>query len=555
MTLYDQFIQDVKQNPDNHNKFVRLSVDRHLKDLEREGFDYVFNPEKADKAIQIIKLLKHTQGEYGGKYFDLQPFQAFVVAMLFGWVHKETGFRRFVKAYLEMARKAGKSEFAGAIQILMAFFDNEIKPQVYTAATKSDQAEYVYAAAKSMCKRLAQDSEWFAQRVRIMQYEIKELVTDGYITKMTSDSKTEDGANPHCAVVDEYHAHKDDGIVKVIETGMGSRTQPLLLIITTAGFDKFGPCYQFRQVVCNILEGVVSNDNVFGCIWTLDDVEEMHDETKWIKANPNIGKTPRWEMMRTFYNAATTEGSSALVEFQTKNLNMWVDSASVWIQDVDWMDCVKPVQDEDLQGRPCYVGIDLSSRRDLTAVCYYFPELRYFRIHFYCPESKLQEGRRPDGVDYLDFMKFGTLTATPGNTIDYDYIVNDIINHGYNYRYEMLAYDPLNADLIIPRFENEGIKCGAVRQGFISLSPPTKRLEKMILDKDIFHDGCPIMRWNVSNVELETDAAGNIKASKSKSKNKIDGVAALVTALGGYMFTELNQEDVYTLNDIKKMYG
>lgn len=555
MTLYDEFIEDVEWRPDNHNRLVQLAVSRHLTDLKNKDFPYIFDRSKADRAIQIIKLLKHTQGKYGGKHFDLQPFQAFIVAMLFGWVSKETGYRRFVKAYLEMARKAGKSEFAGAIQILMCFFDNEIKPQVYTAATKSDQAEYVYAAAKSMCKRLAEDSVSFSQRLRVMQYEIKELITDGYITKMTSDSKTEDGANPHCAVVDEYHAHKDDGIVKVIETGMGSRTQPLLLIITTAGFDKFGPCYQFRQVVCNILEGVVKNDSVFGCIWTLDDPEEMHDETKWVKANPNIGKTPRWEMMRTFYNAATTEGNSALVEFQTKNLNMWVDSASVWIQDADWMKCEDHVKDEALRAQRCIIGIDLSSRRDLTAVCYYFPDLNYFRIQFYCPDEKIKEGRRPDGVDYFDFMKAGTLTATPGNTIDYDVIIKDIINKSYEYNVHLIAYDPYNADLIIPRFEAEGLKCGAVRQGYLSLSPPTKRLEKMILDRTIKHEGCPIMRWNISNVTTEMDSAGNIKASKDKSKNKIDGVSALVTAIGGHMFTEINQEDVITLNDIKKMYG
>lgn len=555
MTLYESFIHDVKNNPDNHNKYVKLSVERHLKDLQKEDFPYIFDAKKADRAIYIIKLLRHTQGEYGGKLFDLQPFQGFVVAMLFGWVNKETGYRRFIKAYLEMARKAGKSEFAGAIEILMCFFDGETKAQVYTAATKSDQADYVYQPVKSMCKMLAKDSASFSQRVRVMQYEIKELDTDGYITKMTADSKSEDGANPHCAVVDEYHAHKDDSIVKVIETGMGARTQPLLMIITTAGFDRFGPCYQFRNVVTQILEGTVINETVFGCIWTLDDVEEMHDPTKWVKANPNIGKTPRMEMMQSFYQNALTEGSSAMVEFQTKNLNIWVDAASVWIPIEVLKSCIRPIYSDSLVGQRCYIGLDLSSKIDLTAVCYYFPDLKYFRVKFYCPKEKISAGRRVDGVDYLDFMKSGNLVATPGNVIDYDYIINDILEAATVYNIDMLAYDPYNADLMIPRFEDVGIKCGAVRQGFLTLSPATKRLEVLLMTKEIYHDGCPIMEWNMANVELEKDAAGNIKPSKKLSKNKIDGVAALVTAIAGHMHIEINGEDELSLEDMKKMFG
>ena len=555
MTLYETFIKDVQQNPDNHNKFVKLSVTRHLNDLQKKDFPYRFDTEKADRAIYIIKHLRHTQGEYGGKLFDLQPFQGFIVAMIFGWVSRESGYRRFIKAYLEMARKAGKSEFAGAIEILMCFFDGETKAQVYTAATKSDQADYVYQPVKSMCKMLAKDSESFSRKVRVMQYEIKELDTDGYITKMTADSKSEDGANPHCAVVDEYHAHKDDSIVKVIETGMGARTQPLLMIITTAGFDRFGPCYQFRQVVTNILEGTVTNETVFGCIWTLDDPEEMHDPTKWVKANPNIGKTPRMEMMKSFYQNALTEGSSAMVEFQTKNLNIWVDAASVWIQKENLEQCINPFEDSELIGQRCFIGLDLSSKIDLTAVCYYFPDIKYFRVKFYCPKEKISSGRRVDGVDYLDFMKSGNLVATPGNVIDYDYILNDIFDSASVYNIDMVAYDPFNADLLIPKIESAGLKCGAVRQGFLTLSPASKRLEVNILKKEIYHDGCPVMMWNFANVELETDAAGNIKPSKKLSKNKIDGVAALVTAIAGYMHIEIQGDDVISMEDLKKMYG
>jgi phage terminase large subunit-like protein len=526
-----------------------------LNDLQKSDFDYEFNEEKANRAISICKILRHTKGEFRGIPFDVQPFQGFILAMFFGWVYKNSGYRRFMKGYLEMARKGGKSEFAAAIEIIMTFFDGEGKPETYTAATKSDQAEYVYSAAVAMCKMLANESPVFAERVRVMQYVIKELVTDGFITKMTSDSKTEDGASPHCAVVDEYHAHKDDSIVKVIETGMGARRQPLLLIITTAGFDKFSSCKQFRDVLVQILEGTIINENLFGCIWTLDEEEEMHDPKKWIKSNPAIGKTPRFDRFQAQYQTAITEGATALVEFKTKNCNIWVDSASVWITSDQWDDCKKILFIKELQGKRCFVGMDLSSRNDLSAITYYFPDEKYFFTKFYCPETKIKLGRRADGVDYLDFMSFGSLVVTPGITIDYDYILKDLFDYATQFNIELVGYDPFNADLIVPKIEDVGLNVGAVRQGFLTLSPATKRLEELILNKKIYHSGCPIMSWNMSNVELETDAAGNIKPSKAKSKNKIDGVAALVTALAAYMHTEINLEGEITLEQIKKMLG
>lgn len=555
MTLYEEFINDVQENPDNHNKYVKLSVQRHLSDLQKKDFIYTFDESKAQRAIDIVKKLRHTKGEYRGKPFDLQPFQAFVLAMIFGWVYKETGFRRFTKAYLEMARKGGKSEFAAAIEVIMTFFDGEGKPETYTAATKSDQAEYVYSAAVSMCKMLSNDSPAFAERVRVMQYVVRELVTDGFITKMTSDSKTEDGASPHCAVVDEYHAHKDDSVVKVIETGMGARRQPLLLIITTAGFDKFSSCKQFRDVLTQILEGTIVNENLFGCIWTLDDEKEMHDPTKWVKANPGIGKTPRFDRFEAQYNTAMTEGATALVEFMTKNCNIWVDSASVWIQTQQWDACIKSVKETQLYGKRCFVGMDLSSRNDLSAITYYFPDEKYFFTRFYCPETKIKAGRRVDGVDYRDFMKFGSIIVTPGITIDYDYILRDLFDYAQKFNIEIVAYDPYNADLIVPKIEDVNIKIGAVRQGFLDLSPPTKRLEELVLNKKIYHSGCPVMAWNMANVELEMDAAGNVKPSKKLSKNKIDGVTSLVTAIAGFMHIEIKGEGKLTLEDIKKMYG
>lgn len=552
MTLYHQFISDVQQNPANHNHWVKQSVARHVNDL-KTGL-YYFDTKKADYAIQIVKLLKHTSGSYGGKHFDLQPFQAFILASLFGWVDKNTGFRRYKKAYIEMARKGGKSELAAAIQIIGTFFDNEHSAQVYSVANTRDQAGYVYNAAREMCKYLARDSSKFNNRCRILQYKIQENETNGFITRLTADAGTNDGANPHLAIIDEYHSAKDDSMLKVVETGMGGRTQPLLIVITTAGFNKNGPCYEFRKIVTDILDNKVENDNLFAILWTLDEGDDWNDTNNWRKANPNIGNTPRWESMQSLYQAAITEGASAEVEFKTKNLNLWVDSAKTWIKDADWMECAAKLTKDKLYGQRCFIGMDLSSRVDLTAISYFFPDLGYIYVDFYCPEDKVNEGRRVDGVDYRAWVKTANLTATPGNTIDYDYIIKDILENSQNYQVELIGYDPFNADLIIPKIAEYNIETGAFRQGYLTLSPPTKRLEVMILKKEIKHDGDPILRWNMGNVELETDAAGNIKPSKSNSKNKIDGVAAMITSLAAWMNREITPKDSLSLEQLKSMY-
>ena len=549
--MYKEFIKSVNSEGYKHNNFVSLSVKRHLADMANDDLLYRFDEEKADQAIRIVKALKHTSGTYGGKPFDLQPFQAFVLAMLFGWVNKDTGYRRFTKAYVEMARKGGKSELAAAIEIIGAFFDGEHAAQVYTVANTRDQAGYVYNAAREMCRMLSNDSSKFKAKCRIMQYKITEIATSGFITRLTADAGTNDGANPHVAVIDEYHSAKDNSMLKVVETGMGGRTQPLLLIITTAGFNKNGPCFEFRKVLTDVLEGKVQNENLFGIIWTLDEGDDYNDESVWIKANPNLGNTPRIEQMRALYQSAITEGATALVEFKTKNLNQWVDAARVWIRDENWMECQNIVYKDG----PCFVGIDLSSRNDITAITYYFPETNSFYNDYYVPEEKTKQGRRVDGVDYNAWISEGHIIATPGNVIDYDYIIRDLFESCKNYDVQLIGYDPYNADLIIPKFEAEGIPCGQVRQGFLTLSPPTKRLETMVLGKEISHKGDPVTRWMIGNVELEMDAAGNIKPSKSKSQNKIDGVASLVTAMAAYMSTEISKKPEISMDSLKAMFG
>lgn len=554
MTLYDQFIKDVHENPNDHCKYVKLAVARHERDLKKD-WKYKFDRDKADRVIKIVKTLKHTKGSFLGKPFDLQPFQAFWIAMVFGWVNKITGFRRFKKTYTEMARGGGKSEFMAAIMMYMNYFDKEGAPVGIIAATKWDQAKYVYDPIVAMCKMLSKDWPPFAKKCRLKQYEIIETETSGYITKMSGDASTEDGGNPHCVTVDEFHAHDDDSNLKINETGAGKRDQALVNIITTAGFNKQSACYNQRKVVIDILEQKVDNETLFGIIWTLDEGDDWKDPTKWKKPNPNLGNSPKLEAFESQFQNAITEGASAEVEFKTKNLNMWVDAAKVWISDENWLKCINKRNRPDLYGQEVIIGIDLSSRVDITSVTYFFPSLMYFYNNYYCPMDKITSGRRNDGVDYLEWSAKKYIKGTPGNVIDYDYIINDILDAGTNFRIKMIGYDPYNADLVIPKFTEQNIECGAIRQGYLTMSPATKKLEMLVLNKEIQHEGDPITRWMMGNVEISMDAAGNIKPDKGKSSNKIDGVSSLVTALATFMHLEITGDKELTMDDLKKMYG
>lgn len=553
MKLYETYINEVTTQPERHNKYVRLAVERHLSDLVRTDGLYYFDTDAADRVIKIIKMFRHTSGSFARKRFDLQPFQAFGLAMIFGWKRSDTGKRRFTKVYWETPRKSGKSELAGSIQLVMTFFDGETGAQSYTVATKTDQAKFVHEAAKFMAHQFMNESAAFKQRCKVTQYEIKDLQTNSYIKKMTADAGTEDGANPHCAVIDEYHAHRDNSMLKVIETGVGSREQPLIFIITTAGFNKFSACYEFRNIATQILEGKLVNDGLFAIIWTIDEGDDWESESSWIKANPNYGNTPKAEQFRQLYQNAITEGGSALVEFKTKNLNIWVDAASVWIQDVDWMKCI--TETVDLTGQRCIIGLDLSSRVDMTAVTYLFPDLGYFYIDYYCPADKINGNKRVDGVDYRQWEAEGYINVTDGNVIDYDFIIRDVLNNAELYRVELLSYDPYNADLIVPKFIDQGLNCIGFRQGYLSMSPACKRLQTDILSNKLHHSGDPVTRWMMDNIEISTDPANNIKMDKSKSSNKIDGPVSLATAIGGWLYLENNKPETLSMSDLKKMYG
>ena len=542
------YISDVLSGKNDVNKLIKSAVTRHQNDLlGQESSQFIFEEAKAAQALSIFSLLRHTGGQYAKKPFNMQPWQAFLIYCIFGWRRKSDGLRRFSKVYVEIARKAGKSELAAGIGILGAFFDGEFGAEVYSAANKYDQASICWKSASQMVKFMqAEDKGIKSLFATYEAFNNRRIVCESqnsFFSPVASDSKTLDGLRPHFAIIDEYHEARDDSILRVLETGMVSRTQPMLFIITTAGFNRNGPCYQLRKVICDILEGKKKDESLFGLVFTLDEDDDWEDERNWIKANPSIGITPTWEAMRSQYTKAKNEGETARINFLTKNLNIWTTVSKTWIKDEDWMRNAAPIEPDDLRGRECYGGLDLASVRDITALILFFParnsDERHIALsYFWIPEDGADQRSRDDGVPYLQWVADGIIEATPGNVTDYGWVKSRILDLCELYQPEAIAYDRFNASQLVIELQEEGVKMEPFGQGFVSMSAPTRQIEKMVLSGELNHGGNEVLRWMCGNVTLRIDPAGNIKMDKGKSQEKIDGMVSLAMAIGEWMTGE-----------------
>lgn len=559
MTLAQLYIQQVKAGEVTVGKHVAQAITRHLDDLARVGkedFPYFFDEKEAARKLAFIGLTRHTKGKYAGELFNLQPWQAFIYWVVYGWKRNLDGKRRFQKAYVEIARKNGKTEMMAPACLDALLLDGEAGAEVYAAATKKDQANILFHAAQVMAKRLKRDSRAIDNALTVQKYSVFVEQTNSKFQALGADADTMDGLNVHCAVVDEYHAHKDDSVLKILETAMGSREQALMWVITTAGFNRHGPCYLFRSVVIDILEGLKTDDSVFGIIYTLDDGDDWKDEKTWVKSNPSIGITPTWDYMRAAFQRAKNEGASAEVQFKTKNLNLWVDAAKTWIPFEVWDANAGDFDPEDLAGRPCYGGLDLSSVRDLSALVLFFPAQEEGERHkilswHFCPEDTTRVKANAVGA-YLQWKRDGDLIATPGNVIDYEFIKAKILQCCEQYDVKSIAFDRYNATQIVIELQNEGIKMEPYGQGFVSMSAPTKELEKMLFEEGIAHNGNSLLKWELGNIEIKQDPASNIKPTKKQDDAKIDGIVALIMAVGQWIIEgkDVQQKSIYEINEL-----
>ncbi len=562
ISLMDEYIHDVHSGALLSNKYARYAVERHLRDLKngsKRGL--FFNREAAEFAINFILLLRHTTGEWKGMPFNLQPFQAFIVGSIFGWMqhieidNKPRVKRRFKKAYTEVSRKNGKTELATGIGILMCFFDGEGSAEVYTVANKKDQAKICWDKAESMMRMLIADSKSVANMIQISKKSIFSLKLGSKMVPLAADAKTEDGSNPYCAILDEYHEAVTSDMLEVQETGMGGRVSPLLFVITTAGtYKQTKPCVILRKVVTDILEGSKEDDSMFGIIFTLDSEEEWTNPEMWIKANPNIGKSPYWHNMMADFKMAQNEGGTKESNFKTKNLNIWVKADKTWMPDTFYKKCAGSFSYRDFPNATAYGAIDLASKYDITTFRMMIPHEGkfYFTGFFYLPEDVIDE-RGQIGQAYKRWADAGYIKLTPGNTIDQDFIIHDIAEVSKTLNFRRIDYDTWNASQVAVKLTEMGHDMNIHPQTIQYLGPATKEYERLMRCGDLVHDNNPVQQWMLSNVVLWVDPNGNYKPDKKRSAEKIDGIIADIMAVSGYTIASQVPESIYKTQGIRSL--
>lgn len=545
-----QYIDDVLAGRIVVCQWVRLAVERHVRDLETGSeCGLVFNETAAKTAIAFFSLLKHSKGEWAGQTIHLEPWQQFILWVVFGWyrddndrwidtlpdgrIQDSRGTRRFRTAYEEVARKNGKSTIAAGIGLKLLVADNEPGAEVYTAATKRDQARITHSEATRMVKA----SPALRREIRVFKDNLNIENTASKYEPLGADADSMDGLNVHAAIVDELHAHKNRSIWDVLETATGSRRQPLIFAITTAGFDRQSLCWELHDFTEKILSGVIEDDTFFGIIFTLDEGDDWEDEKVWVKANPNLGVSKKFDDMRRLAKQAK-EIPSKLFAFLRLHLNVWTQSETKWVNWDHWAACGKAVDAQGLRGRTFYGGLDLSSNTDISAFVMVCPpetndDDYQVLCRFFIPEEAMIERGRKDRVPYPAWVRQGYITATPGNVIDYDFILAQVDEDMQAYDLREVAFDRWGATKIAQDLTELGGEDYMVQfgQGFASMSPPMKELEKLILSHKISHGNNPVLNWMADNLVARVDPAGNIKPDKEKSREKIDGMVALIMAL------------------------
>ena len=524
-------------------RWVQLACQRQLNDLARfkgKGSLYRFNPKlldrdgrnfhPADNLCAFIERLPHVKGPLAGEPISLEPWQVFILSTVFGWV-KDDGKRRFRRSYIEVPRGNAKSTLSSAVALYMLAADREGGAEVYSLATTRDQARIVFGDAQTMARR----SPGFRSRfnVNVGAHNMHVLASGSKFEALSAEGSTLDGLNIHFGCVDELHAHKTRTVYDVVETGTGKRDNSLLWVITTAGSNRAGICYEVRTFVTKLLDGVFEDDSQFGIIYGLDDGDDWTSEDSLIKANPNWGISVRQEILGPL-QAKAMQLPSAVNNFKTKHLNEWVNADTAWMDMRAWDACGDSSLDIDaFAGQPCWIGLDLASKTDIAALVMVFPDPEVADAYvafgkYYLPEDTVSAA---GNSQYPGWMRTGRLTVTPGNVIDFGWIEADLLEMASRFQVQAVAFDPFQATQLSTRMLAEGLPMIEVRPTVLNFSEPMKTLEALVLQKKLTHDGDPLLAWMASNVVAHLDVKDNIYPRKERAENKIDGIVVLIMAL------------------------
>ena len=515
-------------------RLVRLACERHLRDLTegpKRGLEW--RPDVALHAIEFNKFLRQSKGEWANQPLELGLWQKFIHGSAFGWLRADK-LRRFRVVYEEIARKNGKSTDAAAVALKGLLADGEPGADVYSAATRKDQARIVFDEARKMVLKSPQ----LLRMVRPFRLSLAVDSTMSSFQPLSADDKTLDGLNPHFVVVDELHKHKTRAVLDVLDTALGSRRQPLMWVITTAGDDNPESVYaQERAYAEAVLERSFDDDNLFAYIATLDKDDAWDNPAVWIKANPNLGVSVKLDDLERQARAA--RGSpQKLAEFKRLRMNMRQSSAHQKITAELWdKNSTGPFDPALLVGRRCYCGLDLASKIDIAAWVKLFPPLAEETVwhvvcRFWIPGDTVAEKSSRDRVQYQRWIDEGWIEATPGNVIDHTEIENAIMEDQRQYELASAAYDPWNATQLAVSLTSHGVPMFEFVQGLRSYNAPTKELDSLLVDGKINHGDNPVLRWMALNMRVLGDKNLNEMPSKKHSTGRIDGMSALIMCIG-----------------------
>lgn len=490
--------------------------------------DYWFDEAAAQRAVDFFaKCLTHGKGEWAGQPLELSPWQQDeIIRPLFGWKRKD-GTRRYRTTFIQIPRKAGKSTLAAGIALYLLYADNEPGAEIYSAAADREQARIVFDMAKGMIDA----SEPLRQRATAYKQSVVIPATASSYKVLSSDAHTKHGFSAHGIVIDEVHALPNRELWDVLTTSTGARRQPLTVAITTAGYDRHSLCYELYDYACKVRDGIIEDDAFLPVVYEAGKEDDWTDPATWRKAHPGLGVSVKEE-----YFAAECAKARQLPgyenTFKRLLLNIWTEQDTRWLSMEAWDKCGADLPE--LAGSVCYAGLDLSTTTDISALVLAFHEGGKVCLlpFFFVPEEGVRKRSDRDRVPYDQWIKAGHIIATPGAVIDYDFIRAKIHELAEQYQIKEIAIDRWNAAQLSTQLTGDGFEMVGFGQGFASMSSPTKELEKLILAGGLNHGNNPVLRWMASNVATEQDAAGNLKPSKKKSTERIDGIVGAIMAIG-----------------------
>lgn len=499
-----------------------------------------FSEAGAEHAIQFINLLRHAKGKWAGHPFSLRPWQEKIVRDIFGTVNPDET-RQYRTAYVEIPRKNGKTALAAALALYLLVADGEYGAEVYSAACDREQASLCFDVAAAMVRQLPALKKIL--RVIDSRKTIAYPGMNSFYRAISADAASAHGYNAHAVIADELHAWPNRELWDVLTTSTGARSQPLVVAITTAGYDRNSICWEQHEYARKLLDGIITDPTYYPVIFAADEADDWEDEAVWKKANPALGDFRNIDEMRQLYRRAK-EQPALQNTFRRLYLNQWTSQETRWLDMARWDESAGLVVPDRLKGRDCYAGIDLSTTTDLTAVVLAFPmENGTVEVlpYFFIPADTAREKEKKDRVPYTTWARQGFVNLTPGNVIDYSFVEQRIKQLAKEYHVLEWAYDRWGATQLVQRLQDDGANMVPIGQGYASLSAPTKHLEALVLQKKLIHGGHPVLRWNMDSVMVEQDAAGNIKPSKAKSTQRIDGVVALIMAISRLMLRSSKQ--------------